>query len=176
LLGACLLALVFAAAVTVPREVKAQPGMGGDVARVRTEATIYRAHVQRLLAAMIHDLGAAWDNANPQEPAAFYTPNATITLGPGDVIEGRGAVVKAFTERLGRMHGMRMTMDEFDMSDELAFVRGTMSYELTQAGSPSSHESASFSMLFRIRRDRWLIQSHVIAGPPVLAMPKLPED
>ena len=161
--------------MTLPVALGAQPGLGGNVAKVRTEAAIYRAHVEKLLGVMIHDLGAAWDNANPQEPAAFYAPNATIALGPGEVIEGRGAVEKAFAEKLGRMHGMRITMDEFDMSDELAFVRGTMTYDLTHAGAPSSREHASFSMLFRIRRDRWLIQSHVIAGVPVLAKPLSPE-
>ena len=160
----------------VPCAVEAQPGLGGNVARVRTEATVYRAHVQRLLAALVHDLGAAWDNENPQEPAAFYAPNATITLGPGDVINGRNAIVTAFTERLGQMHGMLFTTQEFDMSDELAFVRGTMSYELTQEGSPSSRETAAFSILFRIRRDRWFIQSHVIAGTPVLLKSPAPEN
>lgn len=144
------------------------PGMGGNVGKLRTEAAVYRAHVRNVLTSLLADLGGLWDDSNPGLAAAIYMPSAVIVLGPDEVVQGREKIRAAFAGRLGKMHGVRFTMDEFDLSDELAFIRGTMSYELIHGGTTSTREAASFAMLLRVRRDEWLIQSHLIGGKPIL--------
>ena len=164
-----LTALAFAFATTVAREIEAQqPGLGGNIGRVRAEAALYRSNVRTILTILIEDLGSRWDSENALAPAAFYSPSAKIVLGPIDVIEGRAAIRKAFAGRLGDMHGVQLTMDDFDMSGEVAFVRGTMRYDLVHAGGASTKETATFAMLLWLNRDEWLIQSHTIGGLPVL--------
>jgi|SRR5687768_1339117 len=161
--------LAFAFAATAPGTIAAQTVPGGNIGRVRAEATVYRNSVRTLLLILLEDLGSRWDNRNELEPTAFYAPNATIVLGPNDVIEGRDAIRSAFAGRLKGMHGVLMTMDEFDTSGELAFVRGTIKYDLIHAGASSTKETATFAMLLRNRRDVWVIQSHTIAGIPIVA-------
>lgn len=161
--------LGFAFAAGVPGTIAAQTVPGGSIGRVRAEATVYRNSVRTLLLILLEDLGSRWDNQNEMEPTAFYAPNATIVLGPNDVIEGRAAIRSAFAGRLKGMHGVLMTMDEFDTSGELAFVRGTMKYDLIHAGGSSTKETATFAMLLRNRRDVWAVQSHTIAGIPIVA-------
>lgn len=142
--------------------------IGGNVGTVRVEAAAYRAHVRDRMGRLVADLGEKWDDSNPTIPAAFYDTDATIVLGPNETIDGRGDIRKAFADRLGKMFGMSFTMQEFDMSDEMAFVRGTMSYELLTPGSRAIRETAAFAMTVRVKRDVWLIQSHTIAGRPTL--------
>ena len=152
-------------ALHVPSAVEAQlREIGGNVGTVRVEAAAYRAHVRDRMGRLVADLGERWDDSNPMTPAAFYDIDATIVLGPDEVVEGRAAIQKAFSARLGRMFGMSFTMQEFDMSDEMAFVRGTMSYELLRPGAAPIRETAAFAMTVRVKRDAWLIQSLTIAG------------
>ena len=146
-----------------------QPGLGGNIDRMRAEAAAHRSNVRTILIMLIEDLGSRWDNSSGPEPSAFYAPTANIVLGPNDVIEGRDAIRKAFTGRLKGIHGVQMRMEEFDTSGDVAFVRGTMVYDLLRPGAPGTKEIATFTMLLRTRRDDWLIQSHSISGIPALA-------
>ena len=148
---------------------QSQPGLGGNIGRIRAEAATHRSNVRTILIMLIEDLSSRWDNTSGPEPSAFYASTANIVLGPHDVIEGRDAIRKAFTGRLKGMHGVQMTMEEFDTSGDVAFIRGTMKYDLLRPGAPSTKEIATFTMLLRTRRDEWLIQSHSISGIPALA-------
>ena len=162
--------LAFAAIAFVPGTAVSQvePGMGGNVGTMRTAAAVYRAHVRNVLASLLGNLGGLWDDSNPAQPSAFYAQNGNIVLGPDEILQGRAKIRTAFAGKLGRMRGVHMTMDEFDLSDELAFVRGTMSYELIHAGTTATRETAAFAMILRVKRDEWLIQTHVIGGKPIL--------
>ena len=152
-------------------QAQVEPGMGGNVGKLRTEAAFYRAHVRNVLASLLGNLGGLWDDSNPALPAAFYTPNAVIALGAEELIQGRAKIQAAFAGKLGKMRGVHLTMDEFDLSDELAFVRGTMSYELIQQGKESNRETAAFAMILRVRRDEWMIQSLLLGRKPLLQEP-----
>jgi hypothetical protein len=142
--------------------------MGGNVGKLRTEAAFYRAHVRNVLASLLGDLSGLWDDSNPGLATALYAPNATIVLGGEEIIQGRDKIRAAFAGKLGKMRGVHFTMDEFDLSDELAFVRGTMSYELIQPGAVPARETAGYAMILRVRRDEWLIQSHLLGRKPIL--------
>lgn len=152
-------------------EAQVEPGMGGNVGKLRTEAAVYRAHVRNVLASLLGNLGGLWDDSNPALPSAFYMPNAVIALGSEELIQGRPRIQAAFAGKLGKMRGVHLTMDEFDLSDELAFVRGTMSYELIQPGNEGNRETAAFAMILRVRRDEWLIQSLLLGRKPLLQEP-----
>jgi ketosteroid isomerase-like protein len=162
------LAVAAFAVMSAPIPAHAQPGMGGNVGKLRGEAAFYRAHVRNQLTSLLSNLSGLWDDSNPGLATALYMPNATIVLGADEIIEGRDKIRAAFAGKLGKMRGVHITMDEFDLSDELAYVRGTMSYELIRPGAEAARESAAFAMMLRVRRDEWLIQSHVLAGKPVL--------
>ena len=142
--------------------------MGNDIGSLRTEAAAYRAYVRSTVGRRLTDLGGSWDGSNSAQPASYYSPDAIIALGPDELIEGRKNIQAAFAGKLGRMHGVLLTVDEFDLGDELVFVRGTMRYELNRADGSIAREVAAFAMSLRVRRDEWLIRSHVIGAKPVL--------
>ncbi len=154
----------------LPLTVEAQtiPGLGGNVGSLRTEAAAYRAQVREILGRLTAELGDSWDDSNAAKPAAFYDLAGVIILGPAESIEGRAAIRKAFEVKLGKMRGVTFTVQGFDMSDELAYVRGTMSYELLSPEAAPRRETAGFAMTLRTRRGDWMIQSHTIAGIPIL--------
>ncbi len=172
------LGLVLATASTLltvfPATLTAQPGMGGNIGKLRADAAEYRARVLSTVSELAEDLGGDWDDSNASKPTRYYAESATIVAGPGLVIEGRDDIRKAFASTLGKMRGVRITVIEFDMSDELAYVRGRMAYEILHDGARGTMESAAFAMTFRKARDRWFIQSHVIGGSPALPAPVSP--
>ena len=100
--------------------------MGNNIGSLRTEAAAYRAFVRSTVGRRLTDLGRLWDGSNPAQPASYYATDAIIALGPDELIEGRKKIQDAFAGKLGRMHGVLLTMDEFDIGDELVFARGTM--------------------------------------------------
>ena len=142
--------------------------MGGNVGLVMTEAAAYRTQVRNIIGRLVADLGESWDNQDTAKPAAFYDTHATITLGPAEPIEGRAAIRAAFDRQLGKMRGVIFMVHSFDMSDELAFASGTMSYELLNPDRPATRVTAAFTLTLRTRKGDWMIQSHTIGGPPTL--------
>jgi hypothetical protein len=67
------------------------------------------------------------------------------------------------------MRGVVLTIDDYDLSGELAFVRGTMVYELQHLNAAGTQETVTYAMVLRRQRnDDWLIQEHVLAGAPAL--------
>ena len=167
--GNLYVAVILAANIfAVPVSAQVRPGMGGNVGETRTAASAYRAQVRNIVGQMTTELADSWDGLDPSKPAQFYDPNASLVVGPDEILEGREAIRKAFAARLGRMRGVAFTIEGFDMSDELTFVRGTMSYEIIRPGTASKRETMGFTMALRLKRGVWVIQSHSIFGPPVL--------
>lgn len=144
------------------------PGMGGNVGEFRGEAAAYRAQVRNILGQLTADLGDSWDDPDSAKPLAFYDRTASIVVGTAETFEGRAEIRKAFEARLRRMRGVTFTMQGFDMSDQIAFIRGTMSYELLSTDAAPKREIAGFTMMLRLKGGLWLIQSHTISGTPVL--------
>lgn len=142
--------------------------MGNNIGSLRIEAAGYRAYVRSTVGRRLTDLGRLWDSSNPAQPASYYSSDAVIALGPDELIAGRKKIQDAFAGRLGRMHRVLFTMDEFDVGDELVFARGTMRYELNRADGSTTSEIAAFAMSLRVRRDVWLIKSQVIGVRPAL--------
>jgi ketosteroid isomerase-like protein len=162
-------AIVFACLIVAsPLAAQSRPGLGGNVGETRTAAAAYRAQVRNIVGQLTAELAEVWDDVDVSRPLAFYDANATITLGPDETIQGKAEIRKAFGGPLGRMRGVLFTLDEFDMSDELMFVRGTMAYEIVQSEGPSLRQTMIFTMSLRLKRGDWKIQSHTIAGPAVL--------
>ena len=162
------LATIFGAAalsVTVPCALGAQIGRGGDQPAPNAVANAYRSEVRNRLNSLVIQLAGAWDASDPRQPAAFYTDKAVLVLGPERTIEGRDAIRSAFGSTLRHMRGVVLTIDDYDLSGELAVVRGTMIYELQHDHLPGTQETASYTMVLRRQRsDDWLIQEHMLAG------------
>jgi ketosteroid isomerase-like protein len=132
-------------------------------------ANAYRTEVRNRLNQLVIHLAGAWDNIDPKEASSLYSDRATIVLGPELTIEGRNKIRAAFAATLRHMRGVVLTMDDYDMSGELAFVRGTMIYEILHEGAAGTQETVTYTMVLRRQRnDEWLIQSHMLAGNPVL--------
>ncbi len=170
-----LLGIVFVViAAASPATVGAQGVPGGKAAGAyHSEAIAHRARVQNQIANLVADLGDRWDRNKPAEIARMYAPNGTIVLGPMKAIEGRDEIRKAFAGSLGQMRSVMFTMEEYDLSGELAYVRGTMRYELLHgADQRPTMEVATFTMSLRQRWDDWLIVSHTIGSGP--ALPQAP--
>jgi len=164
-----LIVLTAVATIVVGAEARAQIGRGGDQPAPNAVANAYRAEVRNRLNQLVIQLAGAWDAADPREAAALYTERGVIVLGPERTIEGRNAIRSAFSATLRHMRGVVLTIDDYDLSGELAFVRGTMIYELLHERSASTQETVTYAMILRRQRDdEWLIQAHMIAGAPVL--------
>jgi ketosteroid isomerase-like protein len=135
------LATVLVASVittTAPFRSAAQIGRGGDQPAPNAVAAAYRTEVQNKLNQLVIRLASAWDGSDPGEPARIYAPNAVIVLGPERTIKGRDAIREAFASTLRHMRGVVLSIDDYDLSGELAFVHGTMIYELLHDDSPGS--------------------------------------
>ncbi|HUQ99911.1 MAG TPA: nuclear transport factor 2 family protein [Gemmatimonadaceae bacterium] len=162
-------ATVFAFAFTVPIAAHAQIGRGGDQPAPNAVANAYRSDVRNRLNQLVIELAGAWDATDPKQASNLYTERGTIILGPELTIEGRKSIRAAFGATLRHMRGVVLTIDDYDMSGELAFVRGTMIYEILHEGAAGTQETVTYTMILRRQRnDEWLIQSHMIAGNPVL--------
>ena len=154
----------------IPRQSSAQIGRGGDQPAPNAVANAYRSEVRNRLNSLVIQLAGAWDASDPKQAAAFYGDNAVIVLGPERTIVGRDAIRSAFGSTLRHMRGVVLTIDDYDLSGELAVVRGTMMYELLHERLPGSQETATYTMvLHRQRSDDWLITEHMVAG--ALALP-----
>jgi ketosteroid isomerase-like protein len=159
----------FAAVPSHP--VSAQIGRGGDQPAPNAVANAYRSEVRNRLNSLVIQLAGAWDASDPKQPTAFYSDRAVIVLGPERTIEGRDAIRSAFGSTLRHMRGVVLTIDDYDLSGELAVVRGTMIYELLHDQLPGTQETATYSMVLRRQRsDDWLIQQLMLAG--ALALPE----
>jgi len=172
---ACLLPIIMiAAAATFPVAGGAQGVPGGKAAGAyQAEAIAHRARVQNQVANLIAELGDRWDRDKPAEVARMYASNGKIVLGPQKSIEGRDEIRKAFAGSLNQMRSVMFTMEEYDLSGELAYIRGTMRYELLNGvDQRPSLEVATFTMSLRQRWDDWLIVSHTIGSGP--ALPQAP--
>jgi ketosteroid isomerase-like protein len=151
--------------------VGAQIGRGGDQPAPNAVANAYRSEVRNRLNSLVIQLAGAWDASDPKQPSAFYSERAVIVLGPERTIEGRAAIRSAFGSTLRHMRGVVITIDDYDLSGELAVVRGTMIYELQHDQLPGTQETATYTMVLRRQRsDDWLIQQHMLAG--ALALPE----
>ena len=168
-----ILTLFYVAALTAmsSRPVSAQIGRGGDQPAPNAVANAYRSEVRNRLNSLVIQLASAWDASDPKLAAAFYSDRAVIVLGPERTIEGRDAIRSAFGSTLRHMRGVVLTIDDYDLSGELAVVRGTMIYELLHDQLPGTQETATYTMVLRRQRsDDWLIQQHMLAG--ALALPE----
>ena len=155
--------------VAVPAAAHAQIGRGGDQPAPNAIGNAYRTDVRNRLNQLVIQLAGAWDAADPKEASSLYAERATIVLGPEMTIEGRNKIKAAFAATLHHMRGVVLTIDDYDMSGELAFVRGTMIYEILHEGLPGTQETVTYTMVLRRQRnDDWLIESHMLAGSPVL--------
>ena len=147
----------------------AQIGRGGDQPATNAAANAYRTEVRNRLSQLVIKLAEKWDGSDPGEVASLYAQRGVIVLGPERIIEGRDAIRSAFGATLRHMRGVVLTIDDYDLSGELAFVRGTMVYELLHDQAAGTQETATYAMVLRRQRnDDWLIQEHVVAGTPAL--------
>jgi uncharacterized protein (TIGR02246 family) len=155
--------------LALPAVASAQIGRGGDQPAPNAIANAYRNDVRNRLNQLVIQLAGAWDATDPKEASSLYAERGTIVLGPEMTIEGRNKIKAAFEATLRHMRGVVLTIDDYDMSGELAFVRGTMIYEILHEGAPGTQETVTYTMVLRRQRnDEWLIQSQMLAGNPVL--------
>jgi uncharacterized protein (TIGR02246 family) len=163
-------AVVLSSAVlALPATTSAQIGRGGDQPAPNAIANAYRTDVRNRLNQLVIQLAGAWDATDPREASNLYAERGTIVLGPEMTIEGRNKIKAAFAATLRHMRGVVLTIDDYDMSGELAFVRGTMIYEILHEGGAGTQETVTYTMVLRRQRnDDWLIQSQMLAGTPVL--------
>jgi uncharacterized protein (TIGR02246 family) len=163
-----LILLTTSLTILLAREARAQIGPGDDPGP-NTIANAYTAEVRNKLSQLVIRLAEAWDATDPAEAARLYTERGVIVLGPERTIEGRKAILSAFDATLRHMRGVVLSMDDYDLSGELAFVRGTMIYELTHEHAANTRETVIYSMILRRQYDNgWLIESQILAGSPAL--------
>jgi ketosteroid isomerase-like protein len=132
-------------------QLSAQIGRGGDQPARNAVANAYRSEVRNRLNSLVIQLAGAWDASEPKQPTAFYSDRAVIVLGPVRTIEGRDAIRSAFGSTLRHMRGVVLTIDDYDLSGELAVVRGTMIYELLHDQLPGTQETATYTMVLQLR-------------------------
>ncbi len=143
---------------------QAWPGGRGSVAdRQRND---YLAYVREGVNEMVQRYERA---ANAHDAAALselYAENAALITPMGSVL-GRGIVRDRFQRALPRMRAVRLRIDAFAATGELAHVAGRLSYEVVHERGAHAYDLPVSLVLEPHRQSAWRIRTQVGGDLPV---------
>jgi uncharacterized protein (TIGR02246 family) len=144
-------------------------GLAPEGAR-ENERDVYRLRVRQEVTGLLGNLKAAWDRDDARKAAELYVREGVLVTGAGDEARSKPAVLARLEQLLPTAGPLQFSLQDFDTSGDMAFVRGTMSYAPADGAAPLTETYVLIAK--RQRGDEWLIRSLTMsAAPPAPAAP-----
>ena len=138
-------------------------GLAPEGAR-ENERDVYRLRVRQEVTGLLGNLKSAWDGDDAKKAADLYTREGVLMAG-GDEARSRPAVLARLQQLLSASGPLQFSLQDFDTSGDMAFVRGIMSY--APAAGDGAPLVASYVLIARRQRgDEWLIRSLTLSPAP----------
>lgn len=118
----------------------------------------YRARVRHEVTTLLGQWRQAWDRDDGRTAADLYTRDGVFVDPAGNETRSRDSLRVKLAAVFGGAGSLRWSIQDFDFSGDMAFVRGQMLYAAT--GAADGAPGASFMLVARRQRDDvWLIRS-----------------
>jgi uncharacterized protein (TIGR02246 family) len=129
----------------------------------------YRLRVRQEVTGLLGSWKRAWDRDNAGEAAGLYTRDGVFVTAAGDEVRGRDSLQTHLQSLLGSSGPLQYSIQDFEFSGEMAFMRGQMAY-VGPGGETQPRVMETFVLIARRGRgDQWLIRSLAL-------MPLLPAE
>ena len=161
----CAMLFVCMAAV-IPTSTHAQAWPGGRGSLAAKQRNDYLAFVREGVDEMVRKFENAASERDAAKLAELYVDAATLVTARGTVL-GREPVRDRFARALPRMRAIKLRIETFSASGELAFVAGRLSYEVVHANGAHAYDLPVSMVLEQHRQNAWRIQAQVGGELPV---------
>jgi hypothetical protein len=122
----------------------------------------YHAKVREAVTMVLQNLSESLQRRDSASTAAAYTRNARSFIGNRPEAVTAAAVVKQlFATPLAGSH-LALTVDDFDMSSELAFVSGVLVSQSEREDSAPSYIRSLFVLKFDDWHNRWQVREQIL--------------
>jgi ketosteroid isomerase-like protein len=122
----------------------------------------YHAKVREAVTLVLQNWSEALQRRDPLVTASAYTSNARSFVGDRPEAVTPSAVVKQlFATSLAGSH-LALTVDDFDMSGELAFVSGVLVSQADSGDSAPSYIRSLFVLRFDDWHNRWQVREQIL--------------
>jgi ketosteroid isomerase-like protein len=122
----------------------------------------YHAKVREAVTMVLQNLTESLQRKDSLATVSTYTRNARSFVGDRPEAVSAAAVVKQlFATPLAGSH-LALTVDDFDMSGELAFVSGVLVAQSDSADTAPSYIRSLFVLRFDDWRNRWQVREQIL--------------
>ena len=139
---------------------------------------VYLLRVRQEVTMMLGSWKRAWDADNARAAADLFTRDGLFVGLSGDETRTRDSLRAKLAEVFAEAGALRFSVLDFDVSGEMAYVRGQMAYATEGASAAGAAQAESYVLIARRQRDDvWLIRSLTLiplATPPAAAAPAVP--
>ena len=133
---------------------------------------VYRLRVRQEVTVLLGHLKHAWDVDDARAAAALYTRDGVL-VGPTGDMTRRDSLQAKLGQVFEGAGSLRFSVLDFDVSGEMAYVRGQMAYATEHPSPAGDAQTESFVLVARRQRDDvWLIRSLTLV--PMAAMAPAP--
>lgn len=120
---------------------------------------VYRTRVRHEVTVLLGQWKQAWDRDDGRAAADLYTRDGVFVDPSGHEARSRDSLRVKLATVFGGAGSLRWSIQDFDFSGDMAFVRGQMLYA-TEAAPDAPAPGASYVLIARRQRDDvWLIRS-----------------
>lgn len=120
----------------------------------------YRTRVRHEVTVLLGQWKQAWDRDDGRAAADLYTRDGVFVDPAGHESRSRDSLRVKLAGVFGGAGTLRWSIQDFDFSGDMAFVRGQMLYATEAAGPDAPAPGASYMLIARRQRDDvWLIRS-----------------
>ena len=144
---------------------------------------LYTMRVRQEVTRLLGTWKRAWDADNARAAADLYTRDGTFVGLSGEETRTRDSLRVELEEVFGGAGSLRFSIQDFDLSGEMVYVRGEMAYPDESASAAGAAQVHAFILIARRQRnDVWLIRALTLvpfpaapaAAPPAPAAPAAP--
>lgn len=139
------------------------PGQGLLTTWDRAKAR-YRNDVLKEIQPRLERWQAAWNDGDIDELTDLYDDDARLFFGP-ELIIGKEGIHQYFEEIANSVAGMSISLSDFYVSDQLAFLMGTYSYQVRKDGQLGERVESVYVASFVGHGRRWHIRTQVFRTP-----------
>lgn len=120
----------------------------------------YRMRVRAEVMGLLGRWKQVWDADDIRAATDLWTRDGVLVEPGGDMTRSRDSVRVKLQQVLESAGSLRFSVMDFDMSGDMAYVRGAMAYSTDHPSAGGGAQTDSFVLIARRQRDDvWLIRS-----------------